>query len=206
MENSIWSQLSADEIVQKTSEALKARNFEVEVVENKVAALEKIRQLVPDAASVMTGGSTTLDEIGLTEILKTGQHPWRNLKEEILAEKDEKKQNELRKKSVLADYFLGSVHAITESGQVLVASATGSQLPAYAFTSDHVIWIVGTQKITKDFESAMSRIKDYVFPLEDARTKSVGYPGSVIGKLMILEHEYFAGRIKLIFVKEKLGF
>ena len=52
----------------------------------------------------------------------------------------------------------------------------------------------------------MSRIKDYVFPLEDARTKSVGYPGSVIGKLMILEHEYFAGRIKLIFVKEKLGF
>lgn len=206
MENSTWSQLASDEVLEKTSAALKGNNIEVEVVASKEEAAEMIRKSILDGASVMTGGSTTLDQIGFTELLKSGSHPWKNLKEEMLAEKDEKRQNELRKYSVLADYFLGSVHAVTEEGKVLIASATGSQLPAYAFSSDHVIWIVGTQKIVKNLEDAMRRLNEYVFPLEDARAKSVGYPGSMIGKIMIVEKEYVPGRLKLIFVKEKLGF
>ncbi len=206
MENSNWSELATEELMQKTKDALKERNIEVEIVANKEEALEKIQTIIPEGRSVMTGGSTTLDEIGFTELLKSGDHPWKNLKEEMLTEKDEQKQNELRKQSVLADYFLGSVHAVTEEGEVLIASATGSQLPAYAFSSDHVIWIVGTQKIVKNFEDAMLRIKKYVFPLEDARMKSVGYPGSMMGKIMIMEKEYVPGRVRLIFVKEKLGF
>ncbi|MFA7319341.1 MAG: lactate utilization protein [Parcubacteria group bacterium] len=206
MENSNWSQLSTDEVVQKTLDALKERNIEAEVVEDKGATLKKIQTLIPDSASVMTGASTTLDEIGFTDLLKSGSHPWKNFKDEMLAEKDEKLQNELRKRSVLADYYLGSVHAVTEGGKILIASATGSQLPASAFTSNHVIFVVGAQKIVKDFEGALRRLNEYVFPLEDARMKSVGYPGSVIGKILILEKEYVPGRIKLIFVKEKLGF
>ena len=206
MKNSSWTGLALIEDVSGMMEKMKTRNIEVEVVENREAALARIQSLIPKGASVMTGGSTTLDQIGFTELLKSGAHPWKNLKEEIMAEKNEKKQNELRKNSVLADYFLGSVHAVTENGEVVVASATGSQLPSYAFTSEHVVWIVGTQKIVKNFEEAMQRVRKYVFPLEDARMKSLGYAGSVIGKIMILEKEFFPGRIKLIFVNEKLGF
>ena len=95
----------------------------------------------------MTGSSTTLNEIGFVELLKSGNHPWNNLKDKIVSEKDPKKQAELRKKSVLANYFLGSVHAVTQSGEVITASNTGSQLAPYAFSSNNVVWVVGTQKI-----------------------------------------------------------
>jgi L-lactate utilization protein LutC len=194
------------ERIRKTSENLESRNIKVEVVAGRQAALSRLRELIPEGAEVMTGGSTTLSEIGFTDLLKSGDHPWKNLKDEIVNEKDEKKQSELRRRSVTSEYFLGSVHAVAETGEVVVASATGSQLPAYVFASPHVIWIVGTQKITSDLDSAIKRVREYVFPLENERMKKEGYPGSMMGKLVIFEKEFVPGRITLIFVKEKLGF
>lgn len=202
----IWGKTADLKTIQKTAENLKARNVAVEIVENRAEALERIKKIIPERAEVMTGGSTTLEEIGFAELLKSGTHPWENFKDKIMAEKDQAKQGELRKKSSLAEYFLGSVHAVAETGEVVIASATGSQLPAYAFTSPHVIWIVGAQKITPDLESAMKRVREYVFSLEDKRMKGEGYSGSMIGKLMIFEKEFAPGRVTLIFVKEKLGF
>jgi len=155
----------------------------------------------------MTGSSTTLEQIGFVELLKSGKHPWKNFKDILLAEKDQAKQMELRKKSVAIDYFIGSVHAVTENGEVLIASASGSQLPSYAFSSDNVIWVAGTQKIVPTVEEGFRRIREYCFPLEDKRMKSVGFPGSAIGKILLFEREIMPNRkIKLIFVNEKLGF
>jgi hypothetical protein len=101
---------------------------------------------------------------------------------------------------------LGSVHAVAQGGEVVAASASGSQLPAYVFSSPHVIWIVGAQKITVDLDAAFRRLKEYVLPMEDARMKANNMGGSFIGKLVVFEKEAFPGRITLIFVKEKLGF
>jgi L-lactate utilization protein LutC len=169
--------------------------------------LEAVKKLLPDGAEVMTGGSTTLDQIGFVDILKTGEHPWQSFKDKIFAEKDPAKQGRLRQESCLAEYFLGSIHAVTEDGEILVASYSGSQLPSYIFTSNNVIWVVGAQKIVPNFDEAMKRIKEYVLPLEDARMKSVGAPGSSIGKLLIFEKESLPFRkINLIFVNEVLGF
>ena len=155
----------------------------------------------------MIGGSTTLEQIGFVNLLKSKNHPWVNLKDKILAEKDKNKQNELRRLSVTSQYFIGSVHAVSQTGEVLVASASGSQIPSYAFSSDNVIWVVGTHKITKNLKDAFDRVRNYALPLEDKRMKSIGYSGSTIGKLLIFEREIMPNRkITLIFVNEKLGF
>lgn len=149
-----------------------------------------------------------MNEIGFTEYLKSGTHGWKNLKDALAAEKDPVKQGALRKQSVLAEYFLGSVHAVTETGETLTASGSGSQIPAYAFTSQNVIWVVGTQKIVPTMDEAFKRLKEYTFPLEDARMKATGAAGSNIGKILIMNNEasYLGRTIRLIFVNEKLGF
>lgn len=202
-----YEQIASDEVIAKVVAALKERNVTAIVVDTKEQALEEIKKLIPAGASVMNGSSTTLQEIGFIDYLKAGEHGWDNVHENILKEEDKDKKAKLRKESVLADYFLGSVHAITEAGQILDASASGSQLPSYAFTSDNVIWVAGAHKIVADREAGFKRIEDYVFPLEDKRMKSVGYPGSTIGRVLVFEREIMPNRhLTLILVKEKLGF
>lgn len=168
--------------------------------------MEAIKKLIPEGAAVTTGSSTTLNQIGFTDLLKSGHHPWHNLKEAIVNEKDETKKTELRRQSSLAQYFLGSVHALTEDGIAVIASATGSQLAPYAYTADNVIWVVGTQKIVPSLDDAMRRVRDYVFPLEDERMKSTGASGSTFGKWLIFEREINQRQIHLILVNEVLGF
>ncbi|OHA83514.1 MAG: hypothetical protein A2937_00185 [Candidatus Yonathbacteria bacterium RIFCSPLOWO2_01_FULL_47_33b] len=202
-----YEHLASEETIEKVIAALKERNINAVVVDTRAEALEKIKSLIPAGASVMNGSSTTLQEIGFVGYLKEGTHEWNNVHEEILKEKDSAKQERLRKESVLADYFLGSVHAVTEAGQLLDASASGSQIPSYAFSSDNVIWVVGAQKIVPDREAAFRRIEDYVFPLENKRMQNAGYPGSTIGRVLVIEREIMPNRhLTVIFVKEKLGF
>ena len=198
--------LPSKEIIERTIKSVKNRGINVEFVNTKEEALEKLKELIPHGAELMTGGSTTLEEIGFISLLQSKKHKWKNLKDEILAEKNETNQAELRKKSVTSEYFIGSVHAIAETGEILIASASGSQIPSYAFSSNNVIWIVGIQKIVSTIEEAFLRIRNYCFPLEDKRMKNIGYSGSVIGKILIFEREILPRKITLIFVNEKVGF
>lgn len=203
----IYNTLPSSDTIEKTILGLKSRGIYVHLVETKEEALEKAKSLIPDGAEVMTGSSTTLQQIGFVDLLKSGNHPWKNLKEAIVAEKDPEKQGELRKLSVSSDYFLGSVHAITEAGETVTASASGSQIPSYAYASDNVIWIAGAHKIVPNLEAAFARIRDYVYPLEDARMKSTGAAGSVLAKMFIFEREVMPNRhLHLILVNQVLGF
>ncbi|HBH71731.1 MAG: hypothetical protein UU88_C0006G0037 [Parcubacteria group bacterium GW2011_GWC1_42_11] len=202
-----YTKIPSDEVVEKVVVSLKTRNINAIVVNTKEEALEKIKELIPAGGSVMNGSSTTLNEIGFVDYLKAGGHGWSNVHEQILNEKDPTKKARLRKESVLADYFLGSVHAITEDGQLVIASASGSQIPSYAFTSDNVVWVAGVQKIVPTLDAAMARIRDHVVPLEDARTKKIGYPGTAWARTLIIEQEIMPNRhLTIVLVKEKLGF
>jgi L-lactate utilization protein LutC len=196
------------ESVNKTMAALKARNIEAEFVATKEEAMARIKELIPSGASVNAGSSTTLNEIGFTDLLKSGKHSWNNLKEAVLAEKDPAKQAQLRRTTTVADFYLGSVHAVTEEGDSIIASNTGSQLPAYAYSAGNVIWVVGTQKIVSNLDEAMKRLHEYVIPLEDARMKSTGAPGTDLRKILIFKSEspYNNRKIHMIFIGEKLGF
>ena len=203
-----YSDLASNEIVQKTAEAIKARGVGVEIVNTGAEALEKIKNLIPAGASVNNGSSVTLKEIGFVEYLKSGKHGWNNLHEAVLNEKDPAKQAELRNLSNFADYYLGSVHALAETGEMVIASASGSQLPSLANTARNIILVVGTQKIAPNLEGALRRLREYVVPLENERMKSTGAAGTVLAKILIMEQEpAFMGRkIHVILVNEKLGF
>lgn len=202
-----YTTLATPEIIKKVTDAFAARNVTVHVVNTKAEALEAIKTLIPAGSEVMSGGSTTLNQIGYIDYLKEGNHGWKNVKDAIMAETDPVKQTELRQRSVLAPYFLGSVHAITEDGQAVVASASGSQIPSYAYTSDNVIWVAGTQKIVPTLADAMKRVETHVFPLEDARMKEAMGFGSVIGMWWIFEKSIMPNRkFHLILVNEELGF
>ena len=203
-----FDSLASIDTINKTIESLTKNGFLPEVVATGEEALNRIKELIPTGASVMNGSSRTLDEIGFTEYFKNGEHKWNNFHKVILEEKDPEKQSSLRKQSALSDYYLGSVHALSETGELVIASNSGSQLPHLVFTSPNIILVVGTQKITSTLDEAIKRLNEYVFPLEDARMKSVGMGGSFISKLLILNREpSFMGRkVHIILVNEKLGF
>jgi hypothetical protein len=204
-----YTTLATPESVQRTMEAVMPRGVTAELVESKEAALAKLQTLIPPGAALTTGSSTTLRQIGFEDLLKSGDHPWRNLKAEMLAEKDPAKQSELRKQSTLAEYFLGSAHAIAETGELVFASNTGSQLPAYAYSSSNVIWVAGTQKITPTLEDALRRVREYCLPMEDQRVKNQDpSSGSFIGKILIFEREspFLRRNLTLILVNEVVGF
>jgi L-lactate utilization protein LutC len=196
--------------LQKTIEAVRTRGVTVTLVETKESALTQLQALIPAGATVMTGASITLQQIGFEALLMDKKHSWRNLKDEVLVEKDSARQAALRKQGTLADYFLGSVHAIAETGEIIIASATGSQLPAYAFSSSNVIWVAGTQKITPTLETAFQRVREYVLPLEDQHMKQLygNEARSFIGKLLVFEREapYLHRTVNLVLVNEVLGF
>ncbi len=205
-----YTSLPTPEIIRRTIEAIRGRGVSVQLVETKEAALPILVSLIPDGASVMTGASLTLEQIGFVNLLKSGNHKWHNLKAEVLAEKDPAEQSRLRKQATLADYFLGSVHAIAETGEIVVASATGSQLAPYAYSSSHVIWVAGAQKITPTVETALRRVREHSLPGEDQRMKKAlgENAGSFIGKLLIFEREapYLRRTVTLLLVNEILGF
>jgi L-lactate utilization protein LutC len=202
--------LPAPDRLQKAIEAVRARGVTVTLVETKESALVHLQALIPAGASVMTGASVSLQQVGFEALLLGGNHPWKYLKAEILAEKDPARQVTLRKQATLADYFLGSVHAIAESGEILIASATGSQLPAYAYSSTNVVWVAGAQKITPTLEAGFQRVRDYILPLEDQHMKQLygNEVGSFIGKLLIFEREapYLRRNVNLLLVNAVLGF
>ncbi|MFA5841204.1 MAG: lactate utilization protein [Candidatus Paceibacterota bacterium] len=200
--------LASKEVIEQTEKALTEKGFLPIFAETGAEALEKIKELVPAGVSVMNGSSRTLEQIGFIDYLKGGTHGWNNLHQNILEEKDPLKQAVLRKHSVLSDYFINSAHAVTEAGELVIASASGSQLPHLTFTSGNIILIIGVQKITATLDEALTRLSEYVFPLENARMKEVGMGGSNLSKILILKNEpAFMGRkVHIILVNEKLGF
>jgi hypothetical protein len=200
-----WDKLPDRSVVDETVNALRANGFKAESLPNRAAALERIRSLIPEGSQVMTGSSRTLEEIGLTSLLASGNHGWENMKARIVAEQDKGKQLALRRQALFADYFLGSVHAVTMKGEMIAGSASGSQLAAYAYGGKNLILVAGTNKITTDLDEGMMRLREHTFPLEDSRMKGLGFPGTILAKIFIYEREP-TRNVHVILVDEKLGF
>ena len=201
-----YEKLMNDNELKEVVGNIEGRGINVILVNTRTEALEKIKKLIPKNSEVYNGGSSTLNEIGFLDYLKTNKHGWINLHEEILREKDPKKQADLRRKSVTSEYFLGSINAIAKTGELVACDATGSRVTAYPFAAKNLILVSGMNKITNSLEDAIKRVREYVYPLENERAKKAYGSGSTIGKWVIIEREIFKGRTTLILVKEKLGF
>ncbi|MBC7870466.1 MAG: lactate utilization protein [Chitinophagaceae bacterium] len=195
------------EQVLQTADAVRARGINVEIVDTAAEALEKLTALIPAGATLMTGMSQTLQDIGLEARLIDKAHPWINLKDEMLAETDPAKQMEMRRNSTLSPYFVASVQAIVQTGEIVVASGTGSQLPAYAYSSPNVIWVAGVQKIVPTLDDALRRLREYSLPQENIRMQALYGMNSVLGKILIIEQEppMMRRNITLILVNEPVG-
>jgi len=196
------------ESIEKAVAALKEHGFDPIQVDTKEEALAKVKELIPEGASIMNGTSQTLREIGLIDYLKEGTHPWENNHDAILAETDMAKQGQLRREAVISDFYLGSAHAVTETGELLIASNTGSQLPHLVFTSPNIVLVVGANKIVPTLADAFKRVEEHVVPLEDERMKQAYGFGTTWAKSVVLhkENPMMGRKIHVVIVNEELGF
>ena len=202
-----WDQLASKESIDKTIEALKANGIDAKFVANGEEAKKEVFALIPDGAEVMTMSSVTIDTLGISKEVQEGGK-YNSVKNKLNSMNRQTQGLEMLKIGAAPEWSVGSIHAVTEDGHVLIASNTGSQLPAYASGASHVIWVVGTQKIVKNNDQAFKRIYDYILPLESDRLNKLYNltMGSFVSKILIINREVKPGRITLIFVGEKLGF
>lgn len=192
--------------VRRTFSAMGARGFGTVYVPTREAALEMLFGLIPKGSAVAHGSSTTLEQIGFLAQLKGPSSGYRYLNAEWIAESDPAKRAKLRAKlSVEADYFLGSIQAICETGESVGADQSGSRQAFYVFGPPHVIWVAGINKLVPNLDAGIRRVREVALPLEDRRMKGLGAAGSSIGKLVVCERER-PGRITLLLVGEALGF
>lgn len=203
-----YDTLASSSVVAQTTKSLENNGIEVIFLESGAEALEMIKNLIPDGATVMNGSSRTLEQIGFVDLLKEGGHSWNNLHDNILAETDLEKQMALRRQSVLSDYYLGSVHALTENGELIIASNTSSQLPHVAYTSPNLILVVSTKKIVPNLDEAMNRLEKYVMPLEDENMLEKYNIHTQLSTILIVkkESQMMGRKFRVILVNEDLGF
>jgi hypothetical protein len=204
-----WNTPASPERVEKTAAALRALGYEVAVVVDAGAAKTQALAWIPPGSEVLTGSSITLGQIGLDAELNESGH-FDSIKAKTLKMDRATQGREIRKLQAAPDFYVGSVHALTEGGQALVASMSGSQLAATVYGAGKVVWVVGTQKIVKKLSEAHRRIDEYVLDLESVRArKAYGLPEtfrSFPNKMVVFQKEVVPGRIKVILVNEVLGF
>jgi hypothetical protein len=190
--------------LEQTAKALQERGIKAQVVASGAEAKQLVLAAIPEGAEVHTALSETLRELSLrAELDESGRYDSVRAK---LAKLDRETQGrEMRKLGAAPDYIVGSAHAITDDGVVLVGSGSGSQLGAYAYAAGSVILVVGHQKLVRDIPEGLRRLREYALPREYGRMQSVGYPGSLLAKTLIIEQEPSA-RISLFLVPETLGF
>ena len=190
--------------LERTAAALEPRGFSAVIADDGAHARELVLSAIPEGAEVHTALSETLAELGLrAEIDESGRYDSIRMG---LGKLDRETQfREMRKLAAAPDYIVGSVHAITDDGDILIASGSGNQLGPHAYSAGKSILVVGHQKLVRDVEEGHRRIREYCFPREYVRMQGVGYPGTVLGKTLLMHHDY-SDRITVILVPETLGF
>jgi hypothetical protein len=191
--------------VTRTAAALEANGISVLRAANAAEAKRIVLDLIPDGSQVYHGASQSLDESGIAEELERSGR-YEPLRPRVFSMDRATQADEIRRLTSAPDVMLGSVHAATETGSLVTASASGSQLGPYAAGAGKVILVVGTQKIVSDLEEALRRIDEYAFPLEDARAQTAYGMHSGVNKLLIVNREWMPGRTTVVLVDESLGF
>lgn len=201
--NTVYARLASDDQIERAARALEASGIRVLIAAGGEEAKARLFEIIPPGAEVFTATSRTLDVLGFPAEVDRRYNSVRAR----LASMDQQTQGrEMIKLGAVPEYIVGSVHAVTEDGDVVVASNTGSQLAGYAASAAHVVWVVGAQKIVPNLDEAMKRIREYTYPLEDERALQAYGMNSSISKLLIVHREVMPGRTTMILVKENLGF
>jgi len=191
--------------LERAAAALAAHGFTVEILNDAAAARVRIKDLIPAGASVFTGASETLRLAGIEEDINAGGR-YDAIRARGQAMNRATQLAEIWRLMSTPDVVMGSVHAVTETGSLVIASASGSQPPGYAGGSLRAIWVVGAQKVVPDLSSALRRVEEHCLPLESDRAMNVYGKPSAINRLLILNAEPQPGRGIVLLLREAIGF
>jgi hypothetical protein len=199
-----FTKLPDEELLAATVVALEEHGFSVDVVEDLDAAREAVLARIPEGSSVMTNTSVTLQETGIAAAIDDGER-YESARNKMLALDFATQLQEMKRIAGQPEFAVGSVHAITRDGALLIASATGSQLASYVWGAASVIFVVGAQKLVPTLEEAHERIYQHSLPLEDARAYAVYGQNSRVAKILEI-HQENPGRIHVVLILQSVGF
>ncbi len=200
-----FTSLPDEHALAATVVALEEHEFSVEVVDDLDAARAAVLARIPDGSSVMTNTSVTLAETGIAEAVDDGGGRWESARNAMFALDFATQAQEMKAIGGQPDYALGSVHAVTTDGTLVIASASGSQFASYAWGAANVIFVVGAQKLVPTLAAAHERIYQHSLPLEDARAQAAYGQHSQVGKILEI-HQELPGRIHLVLIRQPVGF
>jgi len=200
-----FTTLPDEHTLQATVVALEEHGFSVEVTGDLDAARQAVLARIPEGSSVMTNTSVTLAETGIADAINDGGGRWESARNRMLALDFATQAQDMKAIGGQPDYALGSVHAVTADGTLVIASASGSQLASYAWGAANVIFVVGAQKLVPTLEAAHQRIYQHSLPLEDARAQAAYGQHSQVGKVLEI-HQELPGRIHLVLIRQQVGF
>jgi len=195
---------ASEEGIQNAAKALRAHNFSVEVVSTLAEARAYVNSILPKDQSILTASSETLRVSGLADDVNASGK-FNAIMPQLMKLDRSTQRAEMRKLSAAPDVVVGSVHAVTEDGRIVVASASGSQLGPYASSAGKVIWVVGSQKVVPDIDTAMRRVQYYAYPKEDIRAREkYGMPSALL-KVLTMNGDW-PGRSTVVLVRETAGY
>ena len=202
-----FGERASDETINLAADALRAKGYAVHVVENGAEARDVVIDLLPEGAEVGQGASTTLDKVGITEAIEeSGRFDAVRKHTRSMDRTTPEGLRAMRKLGVGPDWYVNSAHALTLDGTLVDVSNTGSQLAPLAFGAGEVIFVIGSQKIVPDLDTAMRRIEEHTLPLENERMQGLYGTDSEIKKVLIIHKEFRPSRFTFVLIKEPVGF
>ncbi|MBV9795233.1 MAG: LUD domain-containing protein [Actinobacteria bacterium] len=189
----------------RAAAALTAHGFTVEILDDAAAARARLPELIPAGASVFTSASETLGQSGIDDDINASGR-YRAVKPRLNTMNRETEADAIRQLLASPDVVVGSVNAVTETGSLVAASGSGSQLPSFAGGAAVRIWIAGAQKVVPDLETALRRIEEHCLPLENVRCQAAYGVDSAINRMLVLNGEPYPGRGIVLLLRAAIGF
>ncbi|GAB3439693.1 LUD domain-containing protein [Actinophytocola sediminis] len=202
--SALFTHPASAEQVARAATALAEHGFVVEVLDDVAAARVRVGDLIPQGASVLTAASETLRLSGIDEDINASGR-YQAVKPRVFGMDRVVCADDIRRLAACPDVVVGSVAAVTETGSIVVASASGSQIPAYGGGS-RAIWVVGAQKVVPDLETALRRVDEHALPLETERARAAYGQPSAVNRLLVLNAEHLPGRATVLLLREAIGF
>jgi hypothetical protein len=203
--NAEFGELASDDRIAAAAAALETNGISAIIASSGEEARQLAGRLLPEGVEVFNNTSRTLEAIGVADdIEQSGRY--QPLRPRLWRMDRRMQDREIRTLAASPDYVVGSVHALTEGGSLLIASASGSQLGPLVSGAAHVILIIGGQKIVTDVAAGLRRIYEYCYPLEDARARQAYGVPSGVNNILVINKVIAPGRVTAIVVQERLGF
>ncbi len=207
-------QLAFQSAVESIIKNLNQRNMEGYFCEDSATCVKAILDRMEDGSVIGWGGSQSIVECGLMDAIHNGNYA---LIDRMTAKTPEESR-ELYARTVMADYYLMSTNAITMDGELINIDGNGNRVACLIHGPKHVIMVVGMNKLVSNVEDGYRRVRDIATPANTKRlnkntpcfhTGRCGdclSPDCICNQVVITRRSGHAGRIKIFFVAEDLGY